>query len=293
MYLKGELYKKMNHMKTIKSILLLAAILLTTGLSAQTKAFKVEVIGKGNPVLLFPGFTCPGEVWEETVKELSKDYECHIFTFAGFGDVAPIEKPWLPKIKESVENYVLKHKLENPSIIGHSLGGVLGLWLTTEQNSNYKKLIVVDALPASGALMMPNYKSENMVYDSPYNKQQLAMNEDDFKKMALGMVPYMMLSKEKQATVVEWMVQSDRETYVYGYTDFLRLDLREDVAKIKTPVTILAATKPYGKDVVQKNYVEQYKNLSSYTIIYAEDSAHFIMFDQPKWFVNQVREQLK
>ncbi len=280
-------------MKTLKKVLVLSIFAFVLNLNAQSKSFNVTVKGAGEPVLLFPGFTCTGEVWEKAVEELSKNYECHVFTFAGFGDVAPIEKPWLPKIKESVEKYVVEHKLNKPTIIGHSLGGVLGLWLTTEENSNYKKLIVVDALPASGALMMPNYKSENMVYDSPFNKQQLEMNKEDFKKMAANMVPYMMLSKEKQAQVIEWMVQSDRETYVYGYTDFLRLDLREDVAKIKTPVTILAATHPYGKDVVQKNYESQYKNLPSYDIIYAEKSAHFIMYDQPEWFVNQVKEQLQ
>jgi len=119
------------------------------------------------------------------------------------------------------------------------------------------------------------------------------MSDEDFKKMVATMVPYMMISKEKQTTVIDWMVQSDRETYVYGYTDFLRLDLREDIAKIKTPVTILAATHPYGKQVVQKNYEGQYKNLPSYDIIYAEESAHFIMCDQPEWFLNQVKEQLK
>lgn len=51
-------------MKTIKkAIILLSIILCNSILNAQTDAFEVKVIGKGEPVLLFPGFTCTGEVW--------------------------------------------------------------------------------------------------------------------------------------------------------------------------------------------------------------------------------------
>ena len=73
----------------------------------------------------------------------------------------------------------------------------------------------------------------------------------------------------------------------------LKLDLREDLSKIKVPVTILAATHPYGKEMAQKTYEEQFKNLSGYDLRFAEGAAHFIMYDQPEWFMTQIKEQLK
>ena len=279
-------------MNTIKKLLLAITCFVFTNGNAQDYPFKVEVKGKGEPVLLFPGFTCTGEVWEQTVKEISKSYECHIFTLAGFGDVKPIEKPWLPKIKEGVEQYIINAKLKNITAIGHSLGGALGLWLATENNSNIKKLIVVDALASTGALMMPNYKSEYIVYDNPYNKQQLEMDSVKFRGMAKQMAASMSLNKEKYKQLEDWIVMTDRETYVYGYTDLLKLDLREDVGKIKIPVTILAATEPYGKEAAKKNYTEQYKNLKDYKLLFADGSAHFIMYDKPEWFLAQIKSEL-
>ena len=83
---------------------------------------------------------------------------------------------------------------------------------------------------------------------------------------------------------MEWMVQADRETYVYGYTDLLKLDLREDIRKINIPVSILAAAQPYGLEMAQRTYTEQYKNLKNYDIVFASDAAHFIMYDSPQWF---------
>lgn len=280
-------------MNTLKYIALFFLVSQVLGAQEPKQAFEVEVSGSGDPVLLFPGFTCTGEVWEETVAELSKNYECHSFTFAGFGGVPAIEKPWLPKIKEGIIQYVKDKKLIKPTIIGHSLGGTLGLWLSSEEEEIFKKIIVVDALPSTGALMIPNFKSENMVYDSPYNQQMLQMDEATFLTTAKRMASFMSLNEAKHQQLVDWIMIADRKTYVYGYTDLLKLDLREAVSKIKTPVTVMAATHPYGLETVKKTYEGQYKNLSAYDILYAEGAAHFIMYDKPVWFLKRLKEQLK
>lgn len=279
-------------MKTIKNVLVFFFLSIALGVAAQSTAFKVSVSGQGEPLLFFPGFTCTGEVWEDTVAQLSKTYECHVFTFAGFGEVAPIEKPWLPKIKEEITAYVAQKGLKNPTIVGHSLGGTLGLWLASEENHPYKKVVVVDALPSTGALMMPNFKSEYIVYDNPYNKQLLEMDAASFEKMAEQMAMGMVLNPKGQQQVKAWMLMADRETYVYGYTDLLKLDLREEIAKITIPVTILAATHPYGKETVEATYKGQYANLPNYAIHYAEGAAHFVMYDQPEWFIGKLKEEL-
>lgn len=279
-------------MKTLKHITLVLLFVLSTTLEGQQKTFEVEVKGNGEPVLLFPGFTCTGEVWKDVVAELSKTKECHIFTFAGFGDVPAIEKPWLSKIKDGIETYIAENELEKATIIGHSLGGTLGLWLATDKNAEFNKIIVVDALPSTGALMVPNFDSKTIVYDNPYNQRLLDMEAKNFEAMATQMANSMSLNKEKHALIKKWMLKTDRETYVYGYTDLLKLDLRASIATISVPVTILAATEPYGEDAVKKTYIEQYKNLEGYSIKYAKGSAHFIMFDQPEWLIKVINEEL-
>ena len=279
-------------MKTVKNLVSVIILTLSLYANAQEKTFQVKVFGSGDPILLFPGFTCTGKVWESTVQELSKNYQCHVFTFAGFGDVPAIEKPWLPKIKEGVQEYILQNKIENTSIIGHSVGGTLALWLATEENS-FKHLIIVDALASTGALMMPDFKSEYLVYDSPYNKQMLAMSDIDFEGMATQMANGMAADKDKQIQIKDWMLMADRETYVYGYTDLLKLDLRQDLEKITVPVTILAATEPYGYEMAKSTYEKQYQNLRGYDLKFAEGSNHFIMYDQPVWFLQNLKTTLK
>lgn len=265
------------------SILLFLFVLQSSG----QNSFQVEISGEGPPILLLPGFACTHKVFDGLKIKLSESYELHAFTFAGFGEVSPINFPWLPQIKIDLEKYIKEKSLKDPIIIGHSMGGTLGLWLASE-SSEYSKLIIIDALPAMGALMIPNYDSNSIVYDNPQNETILAMDEEAFQNMAQQSATFMTGNIEKQKIIAEWMIQSDRETYVYGYTDLLKLDLRESLSEIKTPVYILAATAPYGKEAAEVNYMKQYEKLQNYTLTFAEGSGHFIMYDQPQWLLDQI-----
>lgn len=279
-------------MKTIVLLILSTFFSFTFQVEDTAKPIHVEVSGNGNPIIFIPGFTVPGEVWNPVVKELEKTYECHVVTLAGFGGKAPIEFPWLPKVNDALQDYISTNNLENATIIGHSLGGTIAAWLASRENSKVSNIIIVDALPAAGALMIPDFNPDNLAYDSPYNNQQLAMDDTQFEQMATMMSQGMSVNKEAQEDIKTWILKADRKTYVYGYTDYLKLDLREDLKNIDIPTTIIAATKPFGKDVVTKNYQDQYANLKDYNFILAEDAAHFVMLDQPEWFLNTIKTVL-
>jgi pimeloyl-ACP methyl ester carboxylesterase len=102
----------------------------------------------------------------------------------------------------------------------------------------------------------------------------------------------MTADKEKLDTIINWIVRADRKTYVYGYTDLLKLDLREDLKKINAKTLILGATFP-TKEVAKATLENQYTLLKNKRIEMANDSKHFIMFDQPAWFYAQVNTFLK
>jgi pimeloyl-ACP methyl ester carboxylesterase len=277
-------------MKTVTFFIVSLVSSLLTSVYAQ-KSFEVTIKGKGAPILLFPGYGCTGELWNETVAELSKTNECHVFTFAGFGEVAPIESPWFSKIKNDVIQYVKTNKLIKPTLLGHSLGGTLSYWLAATEPDLFKKIIAVDALPCSAALMIPNYNGEKIPYDNPQSKMMLQMDEASFQAMNAQTVGFMCKNPEKQKIIIEMMKKADRKTYVNGYIDMLNLDLREEIAKIKIPVIILAATFP-DQATVEKTYQAQFEKLPSVKIYYAENAAHFVMYDQPEWFLKNVKANL-
>uniref|UniRef100_UPI00404AB824 alpha/beta fold hydrolase n=1 Tax=Gelidibacter sp. TaxID=2018083 RepID=UPI00404AB824 len=265
---------------------------MTTQAQEDQSPIHVKVTGSGKPIVLIPGFTVPGESWDTTVNQLEKNYECHVITLAGFGGKEPINFPWLPQVTKAIEDYIKDKELTHVTIIGHSLGGTIATWLASREHHTISNMILVDALPAAGAIMIPNYNPENLQYDSPFNTQQLAMTTTEIEQMAAGMAQGMCMNQEAQKKIQEWIVMADRKTFVYGYTDYLKLDMREDLKHISIPVTIIAAEKPFGREMVIETYKNQYKNLSNYDLIIADNSAHFVMFDKPEWFMEQIQRIL-
>ena len=95
----------------------------------------------------------------------------------------PIESHWLSTIKEEIIYYVKIKKLKKATLIGHSLGGTLSYWLASTEIDLFKKVIAVDALPATAALMIPNYKGDIIPYDSPQSKMMLTMEQNAFNEI--------------------------------------------------------------------------------------------------------------
>lgn len=271
-------------MKIILSALL---ILMAVQLQAQNPAVKIERTGKGTPIIFLPGFITPGSVWSETVKNLKGNHEAFLVSYAGFNGNAPIPMPWYATIKKELVDYIKTNKLTNIKLIGHSMGGNLAVDVAAEVGSAVDRIIIVDALACMRELMMPGVPAEALQYESPYNKQTLAMDDTAFAQNATMMGQGMTTVPEKQALIKSWIMEADRTTYVYGYTDLLKLDLRPALATIKVPVLILGAPFP-SKEVVIPNYEKQYANLTNKTLEIAPGGRHFIMFDQPDWFYNQI-----
>jgi pimeloyl-ACP methyl ester carboxylesterase len=270
-----------------KIALTIAFYLCIILVSAQTPAIYTEESGKGNVILFLPGFTSPGSVWDETISNLEGDFNSIKVSYAGFNGLPAIEMPWYATIKEELLQYIEEKNLENITIIGHSMGGTLAADIASSIPTKIKELVLVDALPCMRAVMMPGVPAEAIQYESPYNTQMLLQTDGARGAMAQMMSVNMTNNKEKVALLTKWSLEADKETFVYGYTDLLKLDLRSELSKITAKVLILGAPFP-NADLVTKNYMEQYANLGQKEIVVAADSKHFIMFDQPQWLCDQV-----
>ena len=285
-----DLIKKNKNMRNIFITILL--VLVTTFLFAQTKAVHIQKSGKGKPVLLLPGFTTPGTVWNETIQNIQGKYQFYAVSYAGFNGLQPIDTPWYATIKKELIQYIRVNKLSNIVIIGHSMGGNLAVDIAADLDDKVDKIILVESIPCMRELMMPGISAKDIQYNSPYNDQFLKMDEMTFRQTAQMMSGNMANNPAKVDTLISWAVKADRKTYVYGYTDLLKLDLREKLASLNAKTLILGASFP-DKKVVMENYEKQYANLKAKQIAIASDSKHFIMFDQPEWFYTQVNAFLK
>jgi pimeloyl-ACP methyl ester carboxylesterase len=267
---------------------------------ALTQSFDVKITGSGQPIILIPGLASSGEVWDETVAALSPNFECHVLTLPGFAGQPAIDlsEGFLPQIVKEIGVYLAT--FDQPvSLIGHSLGGFLSLQLSNDYPNQVKKAIIVDSYPFYSAAMNPVATVEMMKPMAEQMKQMInASSVGDFEKQQTAGMPIMTASPDRIPAAVKWSVASDRNTFSQAMCELMLTDYRQNLSAVKTPVLVLGAWysgKDYGMtaESVKGNFICQYQLAENVQIEMAPTAHHFIMWDNPEWFMEKITDFLK
>ena len=268
--------------------------------SAAHPTFTVRVVGKGRPMLLIPGLTCPGAVWDETVAHYKEQYQCHVISLAGFGGNAPaatLADPLLPAVRDQLLAYIKTQKLDKPVVLGHSLGGFMALALSTAQPDAIGPLVILDSLPFLAAVQNPAATAETMRPMAEQTRQQMRKGQMPLaarRPMVAGMVT----DTARQTQVARWGVASDAPTVAQAMYDMYTTDLRADIGRIRQPVLVLGAWAAYAqygstKESTRTVFTQQYARLPQTRIELSEAGRHFLMYDDTAWFLAQADAFLK
>ena len=293
---------------TAAALLLAAAALPATAAPASASAptlaataadnpaahpnFSVRVVGKGAPMLLIPGLTCPGAVWDETVARYQKQYQCHIISLAGFGGAAAPASTdsLLLRVRDQLLTYIQTQKLSKPVVVGHSLGGFMALWLSTTRPGAIGPLVIVDSLPFLAAIQNPDM-TVAMARPMAANMRQ-QMTGQMSAAMARQMAATMITDTARISQATRWSLASDPATVGQAMYDLYTTDLRAELGRIQQPVLVLgawAAYKNYGstKESTQAIFERQYAALPRHRVEMSEAGRHFLMWDDTAWFFAQ------
>src|SRR5258705_11838531 len=72
----------------------------------ENSVLRVEVTGKGRPMVFVPGLTCGGDVWCDAVAHFAARYQCHVVTLAGFAGRPHFQGPFLGPARDSLPGSV-------------------------------------------------------------------------------------------------------------------------------------------------------------------------------------------
>lgn len=256
--------------------------------------FKVEVSGKGAPVILIPGLASSSAVWKEAVAALQDRYQLHVLTLAGFAGTkalphSAIGKGFIAAQEQAIIDYIATQQLQKPIIIGHSLGGFLALSLAANHSDKIAAAINVDGLPALGAMYAE--AQANMQKSGIAPPQNTGFDP-------LAMAKNMSNNTAWHAQIVKDMMNSDPATSGRVMGELASKDLRPTLNKVKVPVLSLGALQngaPYTPaEQVQATYEKQLANIPKELnhMAFAPDSKHFIMADAPEWMIQRIQEFL-
>ena len=264
----------------------------------ETGGIDVRVTGDRDAknVILIPGLSSPGEVWDSTVEVMGDDYRFHIFSLPGFAGRAHVatEKPFIEAMAVEIVDYIKQNNLEKPILAGHSLGGFLSLYIGVHHPGLPEKIISVDGVPFLPAMTNP-YMTEESAKTMADNltNQLLQMTDEQRLAQQKQVIATMVTDSAKQELAVQWGMVSDTETVAEAVHFLYSTDLRDDLSEIEVPVLVFGAWKAYEnygvtKDMSLNMYQQQFSELENVTIKISDSGKHFLMWDDPKFITSEI-----
>ena len=252
------------------------------------ETFRIDVSGQGPDVVLVPGLTCGGHVWDATVAHLSQDHTLHVLTLAGFAGTPRAEgETFLPRVREELAAYL--RELDRPVLIGHSLGGFMAFWISASEPGLLAGAIAVDGLPALGALSGQD-EAAVATFAAQMEKQMAAQSRDAFAEQTAQTLLAQISSPDEAARIAEVSGRSDPAVVGRAMAELLTTDLRPTVHAISTPMLLLGAGAgtPAQVETRTQQYRAQVETIPHHEVVMVPGTRHFVMLDAPEAFLQHV-----
>lgn len=272
------------------------AVLIATQAQAQSAAafssdrLSIEVIGSGPDVILIPGYASSREVWRAEAARLSATHRVHMVQLAGFAGERWThgDGPFLQPALDELARYLREGGLEEPAVIGHSMGGLSALVLAQQNPDLIGRVMSVDSLPFFSALYGPTATPDTA---RPFAEQaanmMLSADPESFRAGQAAGAPGLSRDPATQAAMVEWAVAGDRQALATAIREVMTTDARPGLAAMTTPVWAVYAADDNGgapAAMADQTWAREWAGLPGVTLRRVDNSRHFIMADQPDAF---------
>lgn len=249
-------------------------------------------------MILIPGLSSSGDVWNSTVARYQDHYRCYVLTLAGFAGQPAMQgaadRAFMQTVTNQLIAYIRDNHLQRPTIVGHSLGGVITLNLAEQHPQETGPLVIVDSLPFLAQVWFGSSNEASAqpiaarMRDSILDESQLQYQQ--YVRSGAGTRP-LVTGDTDYTLITNWGLQSNQQTVADAIYNMLSTDLRPGIKKIQSPMLVMGTWvgTPGGKEkTVQKEFDRQYAGAQNAKIVIADHARHFIMYDDPTWFFAQM-----
>lgn len=256
----------------------------------------VETRGSGPDVVLIPGLSSHPQVWESTIAAVP-GYRYHLVHVAGFAGKpagANATGPVIEPVAEEIARYIREARLERPALIGHSMGGTWAMLVAARHPELASRIMVVDMLPALGPVFAgPNATPESLRAVAEQMRRGMAAATGEARRRAIEQfVTPMVRTESLRPRIIEDSLRSDQTVSSQAFYDVVVGDFRPELRNIRVPITVLwvhPPNAPISAEQMDQAYRLSYANAPQTVIRRVPNAWHFIMFDEPAIFQQELR----
>jgi len=213
--------------------------------------------------------------WYPILERLKNDFNLYAPDLPGFGD-QPIPMPYfLENYVDFVVDFIIKNKIENPILIGHSFGGAIISKIAADKRLPLSKIILVDAAPIRHpytSLQKIKFKLINSL------KKIVPFTQDIYYKI------FKLQNSDYAALKGNPILQQT-------FKNVIQQDLTDELPKIDLPTLII-----WGKNDIStplSDGITIQKLIPNSILKVFNDTSHFSYLDDQQQFVTEITNFIK
>jgi pimeloyl-ACP methyl ester carboxylesterase len=227
----------------------------------QSEIVHYEVLGRGRPVLFLHGWVGSWRYWIPTMQAASTEFRAYALDFWGFGDTAKHSERYLPLDQVGLLEAFLEHLgIGKVAIIGHGLGGVVGMMFAARFPNQVDRLMAVSQ-PIGNISVNPR-----LLNDSPQELSDWLLGRTSNTEAVRMEVP-----------------KTDPEAIRSSITMLDPADLLAAYAGLQTPVLFVHGANDLAFPLANPDQHLSVLPAHTHSILF-EQSGHFPMLDEANKF---------
>jgi len=164
-------------------------------------------LGEGRPLIILHGLFGSSDNWLTIAKQLADDYKVYSIDQRNHGNSLHSDQFDYPTMADDLHKFILENNIQNPVIIGHSMGGKVAMQFAVNQPDMWDKLIVVDIAPKS----YPVHHDEILRGLNGLNLGQLESRGDADKQLAkyvpeIGVRQFLLKNLSRDSDGFSWKI---------------------------------------------------------------------------------------
>jgi len=242
--------------------------------------------GQGLPLIILHGLFGSSDNWASIAKHIGDYYKVYTVDQRNHGQSPHSDTFDYPSMAEDLYQFISDNNIENPVILGHSMGGKTAMTFALKYPELLRKLIVVDIAPRA----YPPHHQDIIKGLNSININQVRNRKD----------ADMMLSKYISEVGVKQFLLKNLYRDANGSFDW-RINIPVISSKIENVGSQITAENPFSKPTlfirgeaskyIQDNDAERIKQLFSRAQIKTiHNAGHWVHAEQPTAFVKMLLE---
>jgi pimeloyl-ACP methyl ester carboxylesterase len=245
-----------------------------------------EVYGRGRPVILLHGWLGSWALWQETMAYLGAYYRTYALDFWGFGESGKKRESYaVQDFVSLVDQFMDRLGIGRVPLVGHSMGGTVGLSVAIQYPQRVSKVVVVGSPIVGSSLAVP-LKLAGL-------KPIAVILFNAMWAFRLGMrlySPFICRDPRFPQMMDKDLTRTTLESFLLSIASLHRTDLRPMLPQVKVP-----AMGMYGeKDIIVSptQWQPMQEGIPLARIERFSTAGHFVMLDDPDPFNHKLKEFL-